>query len=335
MPDASSSDGGPMSCNRQLASADRVRRVVVSHPFASNQNDWEVLALSAGGTLATSGTHFQMGRATEGEIVLTPDGEIGAAAQSDGSVGVFQLDADGTPHVISASLSGSFYAVRLVMDPSGDFIWVLDTQWRNNGGGIYRVRIGCDGMPSDEGPWAASKLPAGPTITSSAASFGDDQAIVASMTQSSDGQFVLIGDNSEFSGIPNRVAVLAISGSAVEHKQVLSPVNDPVALVPSPFDNTVLATSGYGNALYVLETQASATEPYRIRGELTYQGARPQLPGATVAITRGMLRGRVLVAEVGGVRQVQFAAGAVVTVRGLTLLGSGSEATVGALGVQP
>ena len=363
--DAAGPDGGPQSCNRQLAAPDRVRRVVVSYPYDAQGNtssDWEVLALSADGTLATSGMRFQMGRATDGVIAMTPDGEIGLAPQEDGSLGVFRVDPDGTPHVVAAKMTGSFYAMRVIMDPSGDFAWVLDTQWRNNGGGIYRVRIGCDGTPSDEGLWQASKLPAGleldadrlliqatdflastgaddvflvdpagPAITASAQSFGDDQAIVSSMALSSSGQYLLIGDNNEFSGIPNRVAVVGVAQGALTHLQVLTPVQDPVALVASPFDDTILVVSGYGNAFYALSTQPVASAPYRAPAELTYQGGRPQLPGAAVEITRGALRGRVLVSEVQGVRQVQFAAGAQVSDQGVTAL----AVAPGAIGVQP
>ena len=374
-PDAPSPDAAPMadagadagaqSCNRQPQAADRVRRVVVSHPYDAAGNttsDWEVLALSADGTLAASGTVFQMGRATDGVIAMTPDGEIGLAAQEDGSLGVFRLDPDGTPHVVAAKMTGSFYAMRVIMDGSGDFAWVLDTQWRNNGGGIYRVRIGCDGTPSDEGLWQMSKLPAdlerhgdrwivqatdflasaagddvflvdpaGPSIAASAQSFGDDQAIVSAATLSSDGQYLLIADNNEFSGIPNRIAVVGVGGNSLTHLQVVTPVQDPVALIPSPFDDAILVASGYGNAMFVLPPQTSTTAPYGAPRELTYQGGRPQLPGAAVQITRGGLRGRVLVAEVAGVRQVQLAAGAQATDLGATAMATAP----GALGVTP
>jgi hypothetical protein len=365
MPDGAGPDGGPQSCNRQMLAADRVRRVVVSYPYDSQGNtssDWEVLPLSADGTLAASGMRFQMGRATDGVIAMTPDGQIGLAPQEDGSLGVFKLDADGTPHVLAAHFAGSFYAMRVIMDASGDFAWVLDTQWRNNGGGIYRVNIGCDGTPSDGGLWQPSKLPAafiphagklviqatdflsstagddvflvdpaGPSIVASAQSFGDDQAIVSAAALSSDGQYLLVADDNQFSGIPNRVAVVGVGGSSLLHLQVLTPINDPYFLIPSPFDDTVLVASGMDNALIVLEQQNSTTMPYHVRGELTYQGGRPQLPGVAVQITRGSLRGRVLVTEVGGIRQVQFAAGAIVTDHGVSAL----AVAPGAIGVQP
>jgi len=52
-----------------------------------------------------------------------------------------------------------FYASRVVMDPSGERAWVVDGNWRENGGGIYGVRIACDGTLTDEGLRVAAKLP--------------------------------------------------------------------------------------------------------------------------------------------------------------------------------
>src|SRR5690606_8331758 len=102
-----------------------------------------------------------------------------------------------------------------------------------NGGGIYRVGIGCDGTLSDEGLVTAAKLarqmvalgtdafvlaaseilgsPAGsdvhllglapPVRQASSDTFGDDDAIVASLAVTADGRFGLIGDNSGFSSV--------------------------------------------------------------------------------------------------------------------------------------
>jgi len=64
-------------------------------------------------------------------------------------------------------------------------------------------------------------------------------------------------------------------------------------------------------------------------------GARPQLPQSAVLLERGTLRGRVLMREVLGVRQVQFDGDGGITDLGFTTLGSGSQNIVGAVGVQP
>src|SRR5262249_18568266 len=156
---------------------------------------------------------------------FTPDGAIGLVAQEDGSLGVFALD--GTPRVIAAQLTGSFYATKVVMDPSGGFAYVLDDQWRENGGGIYKVAIGCDGTPTDLGLWIPSKLPAGIALSgdhmliaatdvdgsqpgddadlldstgarvAGVDAFGDDDAIVVGTTLSHDGRYFLLGDDNQ------------------------------------------------------------------------------------------------------------------------------------------
>jgi hypothetical protein len=152
---------------RDPGPADRVRRVVVSHPYDANSaksNVWEVLDLSMTGELSRPNRMFTMGRAYIGEVAFTPDGKIGIAPQEDGSLGIFKLD-DGVPTVLHATFKGSFYAARVVVAPTGA-IYVLDTQWRENGGGIYELAIDCNDTVMDKGLVAASKLPAG-TFTSS------------------------------------------------------------------------------------------------------------------------------------------------------------------------
>src|ERR1700690_1862355 len=75
--DAATSDAG---CGRTAAPVDRVRQVVISHPYdaASNEaNAWEVLDLSTTGVLTRPKRTFTMGRATGGVMAFTPDGEIG------------------------------------------------------------------------------------------------------------------------------------------------------------------------------------------------------------------------------------------------------------------
>jgi hypothetical protein len=158
-------DGGT-ACPRTPAAADRIRKVVVSHPYdssAAKTNVWEVLDLSTTGALTRPSPNvtFTMGVAMYGEVVFTPDGEVGIVAQDDGSLGVFRLDANGTPAVVHAKFEGSFYAGQVVMDPDGTGAWVLDSEWRDIGGGIYRVDIGCDGTLTDQGRVAEAKLPAG------------------------------------------------------------------------------------------------------------------------------------------------------------------------------
>ena len=368
----SDGDGDP-PCPRDPLADDRVRYLVVSHPYGEEGPafDFEVLELSLDGEISTTGHHFTMGRAPFGEIVFTPDGEIGIVPQDDGSLGVFRLDPDGTPHVLHESLDGSSYAAAVVMDPSGQRFFVLDTQWREHGGGIYSVQIDCDDVVEELGLVAPAKLPASllfvdedlavvqaddlmdspagtsvhlmswgdtPEYVDGVDAFGDDEAIIGSSALTPDGLFALFGDANAFSEIPNRVAVVGIGTDEIGlwPVQVVSPIEDPTAIVPSPFDDAALVVSGFGNAIWALGYSPDRTdEPFVLQGEVEYLGARPALPGAAVMITRGSLTGLVLVAENVAVRRVRFDGDGVITDLGPTSLGSGVEAIVGAIGVQP
>jgi hypothetical protein len=167
---------GAVSCPRTPAAADRIRKVVVAHPYdssASAANVWEVLDLSTTGGLSQPAVTFTMGRGMDGTVTFTPDGLVGIAVQDDGTLGVFRFEANGTPTVVHAAFDGGFYAGSVVMDPDGTGAWVLDSEWRNIGGGIYRVAIGCDGTLTSAGRVAEAKLPAGLLL------LADGRAVVA------------------------------------------------------------------------------------------------------------------------------------------------------------
>jgi hypothetical protein len=149
-------DAAPVGCPRTAAAAERARKVVVSHPFSSGTakaTQYEVLDLAVDGTLTRPATPvtFSMGTGFEGPIVFTPDGAIGLAAQDDGSVGVFRLDAAGAPTVVHAAFREGFYAQRVVLSADGARAWVLDSNTGNNGGGVYEVAIACDGTLTTRG----------------------------------------------------------------------------------------------------------------------------------------------------------------------------------------
>jgi hypothetical protein len=346
--------------------------VVVSHPFlgpGQKGKGYEVLELSAEGALAKTGKSFEMRTTVYGEIVFTPDGKLGFVVQEDGTLGVFSL-ADGEPKVLHEGYNPGTYVTRAVMGPEGDRLYLLNGQWRENGGGVYAVKIGCDDTLTNEGLLAASKLPGalafvpgkpgvallaavdvldstaahsahqldlgGKTLQGGADAFGDQDAIVASAVVTGDGAFGLISDVSEFSGVPNRIAVVAL-GASVTPVQVITPVDNPVSMLASPFNNRILVASGYGNALRSLRpTPSSSSGQFVDDGALTYKGKKPQLPGDMVMVGRGKLRGRVLLSEVDGVRQVQFAQDdAPPADLGLFDLQGGVESIPGAIGVQP
>jgi hypothetical protein len=350
---------------REPAAADRTRRVVIAHPYTADSmksNEWEVLDLSATGELTRPGHTFTMGRAYIGEVAFTRDGKIGIAPQEDGSLGIFKLDDAGVPTVLQANFQGSFYAAHVVVAPTGE-IYVLDTQWRNNGGGIYELAIDCDDKVTDKGMVAASKLPAalafagahqvvaavdigdsamggdvhivslgGPTVIASADAFADDMQIVGGAALTHDGSAFLVGDTSQFGTEPNRIAVVPITGMQLGTPYMIPNIEDPIALLAHPFADKVLVVSGFGDALFQLAKTAGT---WASSGMITYQGAKPQLPGGAVMVDRGSLAGLVLVAENTGVRRVEMFAGGAIVDRGLFSLGAGLANTTGAIGVTP
>ena len=369
-PDAPPPDSGSAGCPRAAAAADRTRYVVVSHPFAAGGGAgdlYEVLLLDTSGVLTQPGVTFAMGTAHDGAIAFSPDGEIGIVAQEDGSVGVFRFGAGGEPEVVEAAYGGSFYAGAVVMDPSGAHAWVLDQQWRESGGGVYRLDIGCDGSVLGDTRVAEARLPYamiprddgtallvakdvadssagadahivrldGPTVVASADVFADDDWIVSSAALTRNGRHFLFADNAAFASTGVRVGVVEVAGDALVTKPTVMPIEDPIAIVASPFDDAAIVPSGFGDAIFVLDYAPDASAPFTLRGELAYAGARPALPGAAVAIERGSLDGLVLVAENVSVRRVRFEGGGTVTDLGAFGLGSGSTAIVGAIGVTP
>ena len=362
-------------CRADPKPGDRDRWVVTSLPYdsgAGQADTWTALPLTSGGDLLDAGAPFSMGRATGGELVFTPDAEVGLVAQDDGSLGVVLFPGgDGEPEVVHARFSGEFYASGVVMDPSGERAWVVDGNWVENGGGIYEVSIDCeDGTLTDEGLVEPSKLaadlllprgrldrailvaddatgsepgddaflldwPSPDGAMTGADAFGDDEAMVSDAALTSDERYALIGDFSVFSGLPNRVAVVALDGDALAPVQVLDDLEDPVALVPSPFDDAAMVVSGYANALFVLDYAADDDPPFLDAGEPGYDGASPQLPSAAALLARGPLAGTVVVAENQGLRLARFEGDGTVTDLGLLELGDGYEFITGAVGVQP
>ncbi len=362
-------------CRAEPKSADRDRWAVVSLPYgpgAEQADVWTALTLDAGGELSVDGVRFEMGRATGGEVVFTPDGEVGIAAQDDGTLGVFLMpDGSGEPTVLHPRFTGEFYASKVVMDASGEVAYVVDGNWVENGGGIYRVDIDCDdGTLTDGGKLLDAKLGADlllPTSRRERAllvadelagaeageaafvlawpepdgalagvdAFGDDEAMVSDAALTFDDRYALIGDYSAFSGIPNRVAVVEFDGDTLLPTQVLDDLEDPVALLTSPFDDAAVAVSGYANALFVLDYAAGDDPPFLEAGEPDYDGAPPQLPSAASLLARGPLNGTLVIAENQGVRLARFEGDGTVTDLGLVELGDGYEFITGAVGVQP
>lgn len=357
---------------RAPAPENRVRRVVISLPYdddAMRAEVYGVMPLAEDGTLGAITARFKMGRAFGGPIRFTPDGSLGFVAQEDGTVGVFRLAPDGTPEVVDAHYKGAGYATRVALDPAGERLYVLNGNTRANGGGITLVRVACDGTLTPSSKAAAGSLPyallplgegravayarelldsaagddahlveTGPPLArkASAPSFGDSDAIVASAGLTTDHRYALFGDNSEFSGPGDRVAVVAIEAGALRPVQVLSGVQDPVGILLSPFGSAGLVVSGYGNAVLPFRYDPmNTTAPITMLTQPTYVGKRPQLPDTAVAIDRGNLKGWVLLSENTGVRRMAFAQDGSLRDLGVTTTGDKLSDIVGAIGVQP
>ena len=107
------------------------------------------------------------------------------------------------------------------------------------------------------------------------------------------------------------------------------------SIVASPFNDGALVSSGYSDALVALTYDPTAAQPFDELGELTYVGKGPALPSGMSVISRGTLKGLVVVAENVAVRRVKFdGAGGVVDLGAYELDGD-LDAIPGAIGVQP
>ncbi len=362
-------DGGG-GCPRLPGDADRPRKVVVSHPFdgqGGNGTQFEVLDLTADGTLTRPMVTFAMGTANEHPIRFTPDGAVGLVAQDDGSVGVFRFDDGGAPQVVHAAFGMGFYASDVVVSGDGTRAFVLDADTAENGGGVYEVAIGCDGTLTARGkvvpgnaPNAMEWLPgvpsrallaapqalgspmgtdthiidfagAMPNLVASGAAFPDSDAIPSSAAVMPDGKYALISDNGILAG--NRIAVVSLPDLTAA--QLIATPN-PAQVVASPFGDLALILNSDGkDALRIAKYDPNQKSPFTVIGELAYVNGKPQLPSAAVVISRGRLKGLVLVAELSSVREVQFDGngGAKDTAR--LDFGGGNAAIVGSVGVQP
>ena len=368
-------DAAPSVCPRTPGAADRTRYVVLARPYDSDGNAspaFEVLQLTATGGLSRfePPRMFMLAtRAPFGTITFTPDGEVGLVALDDGKLGVFRLDANGNPTVIDAGIKTSFYADDIVMAPSGDHAWVVDTNTRENGGGIYEIGIDCDGKITERGLIAAAKSPGGlgliangtravvpareiltgstagddvhlldwsatPALVGGADAFGDDDSSASGFAVSHDEKTAFLGDSS-FSGT-NRVGIVSIGDTDITPVAVISNITDPSGIAASPYGDVAIVTSSQppGEGIYILD-KGGANGTWRKKGAVTYMGEAPQLPGDVVTIDRGELAGSVLVSELSTVRRLMFRQNGNVDDVGSLTFGDGLENIGGAIGVTP
>ncbi|WP_157370705.1 hypothetical protein [Vulgatibacter incomptus] len=370
--DGEAGSGGEEHGCREPGPADRERIVVVgvkgSPVIEGSFDHYQVLRLTEDGALEATGKIFEMGQPSDDPIVFTPDGKLGFAPQSNGTVGVFRVADDGEIEVLDPALgAGRFYAGQLVMSPAGDHLFVNDVNWPDNGGGLYRVDIGCDDsltiagriiasksarglvlLPGDEAIFGAREVDGFEPHDIFRVSLADPAATIAgldlfpyspddwsfawisSMGLMPDGKHLLVGDNNEYTELPNSVAIVEVGETTLEHKGAIE-IEDPYSMATSPFGDAAIVVSGYGDNVFVLDYDATADVPFALRGAVEYVGGRPQVPGKLAMVARGSQQGRVLIPDVRGLFQVKFGESATVTDLGLFRL----ERIPSNVGVQP
>ena len=360
---------GITACTRPMRPATRLRKVVVSHPYSNGDSlkkTYEVLDLHTNGELRKTGTTFVMGPAGYTPITFTPDGEIGIVIQSDYTLGVFRFDEAGQPQVVDAAMRAGCIPQTLVMSPNGDKLYALDPDTANNGGGVYELDIDCAGNITRKGlvvpgggANALTFLPGsrtkavftgikafngadandtflldmrGPSLMAQGSTFGSTPAIASSLAITPDGKYGLITDDSINAG--NRVGVITLA--SMKPRQILQ-TKAPFQVLPSIHNNAALVVNGdAADELSVLKYDPSNAEtPFALAGDIAYTLPRPQLPGASVQITRGSLKGRVLVTELKAIRQVQFNPEGSITDVSQVVWPETDEGVLGTLGVQP
>ncbi len=368
---AAPSIDGPRGCPRAPSPADGPRRLVVSHPFdeaGQPSGAFEVLNVAPDGQLSRPGRTFSLETAANwGRIDFTPDGQVGLVALENGRIGVFRLDAEGKPSVVHEGFAGSFHAGSVVVEPSGDRALVLDRNWSDNGGGVYRITIGCDGTLTDHGRMVSARSPGAIALTGNRAviaaanigelprdgnpgtesvhllewgdtprrvggadAFGHNDVVVGGAALTSDGRTFLVGDTNGFSGNLNAVAAVTVDENGARAAGGVA-VDDPAAIATSPFGRVAIVASPTTDTLHVLDTDAQGE--WRVRGRVPHQGAAPQLPGDMATIERGSLVGNVYVSENVSVRRLAFKPDGSVVDLGSLQLGQSLRDINGAIGV--
>lgn len=338
------------------------RLVVVSHPFdgaGREGHDFEVLRLTPVGELHPTNRHFTMGRAYEGAIRFTPDGSLGLVVQDDGTLGLFRLDERGVPTVIDPAFgAGAFYAKDAHFDVAHRRVWIVDGNWPENGGGVYTSEIDCRtgqlGPPVLITPskLADTLIQRGrdrallvATQASDGLGLGDahffdmvdgditstapllDELAIRSSAALVDDRWLLVADNSAFSGKPNRVAVGRVGQLGVQRVATFE-IEDPFAIAASPFGNAAVVSSGIRDRIVHLRLRDGVWED-------AGTAAHARLPGNMATIRTGPLRGTVLAAENLGVHLLRFTPEGEVLDLGTFDIGDDENAVIGTIGVQP
>jgi hypothetical protein len=352
--------------------------LVVSMPFDTDSAGKKFSILSwNNSTISQTGVSFQLDKVTEGAITFIDGGQFGLVQTDRGKVSVFRIDSTGKPTVINADYRPrTCYANSVIADPANaNRAYIIDV---NVSGGICAISIDSStGAISDAGQVMASTSPVSmlfPTTNNSqdtsglavvvslsgVASLidasthaviqtllvfgtsnrdGSPDALVSDAVLTADNQFLLVLDNNSVTGSMRLSAVrMNWSVKSMATSQVINKLNDPAAIVASPYNNALVISSAQGNALLrLLYDPQNAASPITMQGAITTKD-KPQLPNTMVLMAGPeAIVGRVAVAELSGVRQIQFTEDGQVLDLGLNPAGPNDESgnIVGAIGAQP
>ncbi len=325
----------------------------VAFPYTADAGQSDVWRrFSYPSELGDASAALTLARAPFGRGAWTPDGAIAALVGDDGSVHTLHLDSD------ELRRTETPYVSSVTFDATGEIAWLVDPNWPENGGGLYRASVDCDTghlgepelvwttknaavlalRPSHPGQAAlvARELDGAAGIVhfvdlwagevlASVDAFGDDEAIVSDATWDFEGEQLLVADHSEFSGVPTRVATVHVDAGPMN----VVDVQDPVSLVAAPLaGGNAAVVSGYGNAVYELvRTDAGF--------ELGAKVASPALPGAAVVLTAGAQAGEVVVSENTGLWGLAFDADGTLVDRGRLAGWDGLDGIPGTIALQP
>ena len=97
----------------------------------------------------------------------------------------------------------------------------------------------------------------------------------------------------------------------------------------------MLVPSFQGDRYYALDYNPRGNPAFAVRAKTVTTTQKPQLPSNATLLTRGALKGTVIVSEVTGLRRLRFEPDGKITDLGLFDLGGGVENLTGTMGVQP
>lgn len=374
LPPPGDGGGGPppiVTCHA-AARPDGARKMLVTRPrskeasggYGTNAKLLEVLDVSAAGALSRPGKVLDMAGSTQGTPVFTPDGAV-ALVPMGGTAGLASIvfDAAGTPTIVEPSFApdGKLSASRVVIDATGSRAFVLDSNTEGNGGGVYEVRIACDGhltligkaLPSEKalqltlldanrGLYAGGVVGAKGDLhlfdlamksaTNSATPFGDDDASASSLAVTPDGKYAVVTDTGFLGG--NRLAVVDLATMATKQKLA---VDGPEAVLVSPFGNAMMLVQSDTADAYVPVTYAPDGATPLTLGTKIAAAHKVELPTGPVVMKSGALKGTVYVVEVSGIRTVRWDAAGKLADLGLFSMDVDADLFNApfALGVQP